>query len=227
MMHAAEFLVLAGRRDAVSLGDELGASVLCLSRGLPSPQRAVEGTFDAALARGWRGVICAAHPFDPAPGARVAALWPGVPLAHVAAPSWPAQPAWTAAASAQEAAAQLPIGLTVFATTGRSSEAAWASYEGEVILRQSVPHAEPPAAHNIRYDFASGAYDAASETRLFETLGVDALVLRNTGGTRGYGKVAAGMALNLRIIMLERPVPDGVILPDLQSVRAWMEGICG
>ncbi|MEM8579433.1 MAG: hypothetical protein AAGF60_16410, partial [Pseudomonadota bacterium] len=195
-MDAADILVLAGRRDAVAFADGLGASTLRLSAALPAPRREVAGPFDSALGRGWRGVICAAHPFDPAPAARVAALWPDLPCALHPAPAWgaevPGSAAWAHAPDVAAAVRAMPPGLRLFAATGRESEAALAGYDGTVFLRQNSLHNAPPSAPNVRYHFTLAAdYDEGSEAALFQARGIGALILRNTGGRRGLGKVLA------------------------------------
>lgn len=226
----SEILVLAGRRDAVALGDALGACVLRLRSGLPVPERDVPGPFDAALARGWRGVICASHRFDQTSGARVAALYPDLPLVHVLGTMWgpdtEAYDTWTQGFSVEEAVEKMPARLRVFAATGRESEAALAQHGGPVFLRQNHLHNEAPLAPNIRFDFASGAYDEQSEAEHFHKLGIQALLARNIGGTRGYGKVQAARRMSLPIYMLEPRFPDGEIAAGVEGARDWVERLC-
>jgi precorrin-6A/cobalt-precorrin-6A reductase len=92
------------------------------------------------------------------------------------------------------------------------------------VLRQIDAPAEPlPFA--ARLVLGRPGTDPAEEAALFQAERVTHLVCRNSGGGRGYAKIAAARALGLPVILIRRPPePDGPILRRLEDAMAWLAG---
>ncbi|KTR03764.1 cobalt-precorrin-6X reductase [Aureimonas ureilytica] len=90
------------------------------------------------------------------------------------------------------------------------------------VLRQVDAPAEPlPFAATLVTGKPS--QDVAEEAELFREHGITHLVCRNSGGARGYAKIAAARNLQLPVILIQRPPePDGPILRDLDAALSWL-----
>ena len=90
------------------------------------------------------------------------------------------------------------------------------------VLRQVDAPAEPlPFAATLLTGKPSD--EAEVEEALLREHGVTHLVCRNSGGARGYAKIAAARKLQLPVILIRRPPePDGPILRSLDAALSWL-----
>jgi precorrin-6A/cobalt-precorrin-6A reductase len=59
------------------------------------------------------------------------------------------------------------------------------------------------------------------EMPLFERLGVDVIVSRNSGGRGAYAKIEAARRMGLPVIMIDRPnSPKGDAFADVEAIAA-------
>ena len=73
-----------------------------------------------------------------------------------------------------------------------------------------------------RLILARGPFTVEAETALMRDEGIDALVTKNSGGKATAAKLAAARALNIEVIMIERPKPpDVAAFESLDAITAW------
>ena len=232
-------LLLAGtgeaRRIAWALADS-GVPVVASLAGatrapepLPVPTR-VGGFggaagFCAYLAEaGITAVIDATHPFASAISQRTARICAELrlPYLYVNRPAWVPGPAdrWTAIAREEDAAKLIPPGATVFLATGRQTLERFAGLEGRrVICRQIDPPTAPFPFEGGEFCIGRPPFSVAREVALFTELGVEWLVVKNSGGSESRSKLDAAAELGLPVLMLKRPVPpEGA--PQASTVAA-------
>ncbi|MEX0370943.1 MAG: precorrin-6A/cobalt-precorrin-6A reductase [Tateyamaria sp.] len=169
-------------------------------------------------------LIDATHPFDAPLRGIAVSMAPDVPRIRVGRAPWTPEPGdrWTEVATLPEAVAALPTGARVFAASGRDSAEVLAHHDGPVFLRQLHAH-DDPAPDGCTFVFGSGPFDTSAEAALFEKLGIDIVLARNTGGERGFPKIAAARRLGLPVLLLSQPtfgLADMVTNTD--ALLAWM-----
>ena len=221
-------LVLGGTREARRLCDALAERNDCQAtlslagatrRPVPAPIATRRGGFGGVngLVAYLRTesidlVIDATHPFAATMSAHAgdAARIVGVPLWRLTRPAWGAEPGmrWHSVPDARTAAAALgDYGRRVFLTVGARSLAPFADVADKhwVIRSIEAPPATPvfSPASVIR---ARPPFTKADEYRLMQDYGVDVLVTKNSGAPMLETKLAAAHALNVPVVMIERPV---------------------
>lgn len=154
-------------------------------------------------------LIDATHPFARriSENAIKAAAETGIPLEHVIRPGWVSQlgDQWQEVSSLEEAAQALPAGATVFLALGRQYLDAFAARSDcRFVIRMVDAPAEPLPFADPVLIFGKPSADAAHEADLFAAHGITHLVCRNSGGTSGYGKIAAAREMGLPVIILGR-----------------------
>lgn len=235
-------LLLAGSAEArqiahalIPQGVRLRALVSEPPRGpdpMPVPCRLHPFDDAAALAdlmQGVDAVIDASHGFDGTMtevGARAAGI-AGVPFVTLSRPPWDVaeHPLWQTARDMRAAMAMVPTGARVFAATGWASLQHCGGFPGaRLLLRQTAPHDRKPPFDFVELVFGQAPFTAASEQVLFRELRVDMLICRNLGGTPSRPKLEAAKALNLPVILLDRPPhPQGAA--TVHSVEAVLEWV--
>lgn len=167
---------------------------------------------DYLLETGVTAIIDATHPFAArisARTARVAAAL-GLPCLAVLRPEWRPGPGdlWTPFDREEEVAAHVPIGATVFLATGRQTLEQFAGLAGRrVICRQIDPPTAPFPFEGGEFLVGRPPFSVEDERRLFSELGVDVLVVKNSGGAASATKLDAARALGLPVLMQRRPPP--------------------
>ncbi|MER9376617.1 cobalt-precorrin-6A reductase [Mesorhizobium sp. M0491] len=169
-------------------------------------------------------LIDATHPYaarisaNAAQAARVA----GVPILALRRPGW--EPVegdrWTEVNTSGDAARALGLApRRVFLALGRQEVAAFEAAPQHHYLVRSVDAIEPKlAVPDASYLLARGPFREAEERALLEKQRIDVVVSKNSGGEATYGKIAAARALDLEVVMIQRPtLPD---VPAAESVEA-------
>lgn len=173
-------------------------------------------------------VIDATHPFAAQMSANAAEACCAldIPLVLFTRAAWRPVPGdrWTTAAD-MEAAAQALGEATrrVFLTVGSLQLAAFASAPQHHYLVRSI---DPPdaaiALPDHRLILARGPFTVDEETALMRDENIDTLVTKNSGGKATAAKLAAARALNIEVIMVERPKsPDVPAFESLDAITAW------
>lgn len=113
----------------------------------------------------------------------------------------------------------------VFLTVGRLSLAAFRRADGHSYLVRSI---DQPDASEMPRDtkliLARGPFTVEDETQLMRAEHIDLLVTKNSGGAQTDAKLAAARALQIPVIMVERPaLPESRVTYDLQEALAFIE----
>ncbi len=114
----------------------------------------------------------------------------------------------------------------VFLTSGRLGLSAFRQAPQHHYLVRSI---DPPAPQDCPPDceviLARGPFDGDGETALMRRYGIEVLVSKNSGGAAGAGKLDAARALNIPVVMVDRPQVKrvGTVFTGLGDVLAWIE----
>ncbi|MCH8154424.1 MAG: precorrin-6A/cobalt-precorrin-6A reductase, partial [Proteobacteria bacterium] len=86
-----------------------------------------------------------------------------------------------------------------------------------------APEAPPPlAAYHLV--LGRGPFAVAQERELLRAHRIEAVVSKNSGGAGAAAKIAAARALELPVVMIERPpAPESETAEDVAAARAWIE----
>ncbi len=186
---------------------------------LSSPARVA----DHVAAHRIDAVVDASHCFDTPVSEAAATL--SLPRVQVVRPEWKpvAGDRWQLFDRLEDAVAVLDKDARVLAATGRGSEATFASCPALVFLRQNTPHQQKSSLPNIRYLFGDPPFSMEGEAEQFRELALTHLLVRNTGGDAGYGKIAAARRLELDVLMLRRPAPPpGLHVATFDAALDWV-----
>jgi precorrin-6A/cobalt-precorrin-6A reductase len=224
-----KLLLIAGMGESVSLARDLsalkGVEVTCVNEGravarAAPPVKTHEGTFadDAEFGaflrdEGFEFIVDAAHPFQSKLG-QVAAI-SGLPYLRATRPIWAEGDGedWIKVTTMTDAIAAVPQGATLFVVTGRGTLRHLSDRRDvTVYCRQLDQHDQEFPLEKGRFIFGNGPFETADEIALFQMLGVDTVLLRNSGSVAGASKLDAARACNIRIVMIEPPALE--IAPD-------------
>ena len=175
-------------------------------------------------------VIDATHPFAARVSARTRAVCDAlaVPLLQVLRDPWRTEGSetWDEVEDISAAAALVPPGARVFATTGREGLAGYRALRGgHLFLRRK---SRDPLGHglpNLTEVPGQGPFSVADEIATFRDLGIDTLIAKNSGSVASRTKVTAACALGLQVVLLRRPVPAGA--PCVATARAALDWVAG
>lgn len=94
-----------------------------------------------------------------------------------------------------------------FLTTGQLQQSALEqiSTQSKAVIYRTAAPSKALLANNVQWIKAIGPFNLEQEQALMQDLGVDVLVSKNAGGEATIAKLAAARALNIPVIMLQRP----------------------
>ncbi|MXQ06926.1 cobalt-precorrin-6A reductase [Alphaproteobacteria bacterium GH1-50] len=237
-------LLLAGTHEARHIAVALSReSYLRLSVSLPAPERNPRPFGWPVRIGGWGGeepfrrflkregieaIIDATHPFARGMSHRAARVADEMGIDHVQflRPAWMPSEGdnWIFLNSEAEAANHIPPGKTVFLSTGRRELDAFRNIpEARLICRIRDWTQQPFPFGNGRFLYQQGPFRVADEVALFERLGVDWVIARNSGGPGSWPKIEAARELGLPVAMVRRPrQPDGLKIASVAETLAWV-----
>ena len=161
-------------------------------------------------------LIDATHPFAEriSANATIAAETAGVALIALERPAWQPLPGdrWTRVRSLEAAATALPdIPARVFLTVGRQSLTPFAAKpQHHYVIRVIDPPDIPPAMRDVEIIVGRGPFALEQELATLRQHQIDWLVSKNSGGKAASAKLAAARALELPVIMVERPARERI-----------------
>lgn len=174
-------------------------------------------------------VVDATHPFAIRISTRAALACGelGLPLLRLERPSWAPRKGdrWLMVRDLAEALAVLPrLAQRVFAVIGRREiERLGSVPEVGFVARSIEPPSDLPA--NVEWIAGRGPFARAEEEALLRRHGIEAVLCRASGGRGGYAKIEAARALQLPVVMLQRPPPppDVPTAANVADVVAWLD----
>ena len=242
-----KILLLAGSFEARRVAEALTAQGVVYDAWLseaprgaaPMPQIPLLRRFDTgtqmrnAIAEGgYTAVLDAGHVFDRTVthAAYAAAGALNLPYLRLERPAWDANehPRWRSAANLTEANAMIPAGARVFCATGWASLPAFADFAGaRLFLRQTRRHPRPAPYPHVELVFGDPPFSVAQEEALFTRLGIDLLMCRNLGGAASRPKLDAARALDLDVILIDRPpAPEGSAqVTEIDAAISWIAAL--
>jgi precorrin-6A/cobalt-precorrin-6A reductase len=190
----------------------------------------VAGLTEYLRAEGITHVIDATHPFaaQMSTNAVAACTATGTPLIALERAPWVAGPgdAWTHVPNIEAAVAALAgPPRRVFLAIGRQHLAPFAAQgQHRYLLRLVDPPVEPVPLPNADVVIARGPFDEAGDIALLQSHRIDLVVAKNAGGKGAVAKISAARALNLPVLMIDRPaLPPRRVAHDVAEVMAWLD----
>lgn len=181
-------------------------------------------------AGGFTLMIDATHPFAARMkrNAAEAAGMAGIPLLGILRPAWREQQGddWVRVPDMADAANALgDTPRRVLLTIGQKDLAAFRLAPAHHYIVRSVDPPDDdslPPSHEVIA--ARGPFRLADELALLRRTGVSVLVTKDSGGTATADKLEAARLLGVRVVMIDRPVPQPTVrtLPDASSAQAWL-----
>lgn len=240
---AHRVLILGGTTEARELAARLGlrgdlAVILSLAGrtanpvAQPVPVRV--GGFGGAegLSRYLSGealdlLIDATHPFAAriSANAAEAARRARLPLLTLRRPEWRQQDGddWFSVDTIAQAVATLgSASRRVFVTLGRQELKPLEAAPHHAYVIRSVDPVEPRLnVPDATYILDRGPFVESRERELLQSLRIDTLISKNSGGEAAYAKIAAARALRIPVVMVRRPPVAGEAVDSVEAaVRA-------
>lgn len=247
MRDRPHLLLLAGsgeaRRVATCLADGPAKVTASLFRddhwsgALPVPTRFGGFGGDAGFARFLTdqqvtAVLDATHPF----ACRISARsWRvchtlNLPFLQLDRPAWTqkADETWTEVSTPKDAARCTNPGDRVFVTTGRQTCGAFTELPDRTFFfRQLTQDPALPCQGRFRAVPGQGPFTIEQERHLFETLKINRLICKNSGGAASRTKLDAAREMKVPIILLRRPAPSGApVVSSVSDALDWVMKTC-
>ncbi|PIB80859.1 cobalt-precorrin-6A reductase [Mycobacterium celatum] len=172
-------------------------------------------------------VIDATHPFAATITANAASACEELRLPHLvlARPAWDPGDAIVVSSDVEAAQAVAHQGFSrVFLTTGRSGVKVFADSDAWFLIRAvTAPNRDVLPRHH-QLVLSRGPYSYEGEYALLREHRIDALVTKNSGGQMTRAKLDAAGALDISVVMVDRPpLPAGVTtVGTVDEAVAWV-----
>ena len=177
---------------------------------------------------GFDAIIDATDPFASQMAHRTArtAADLGIDYIRFLRPAWVPDPrdTWTFLNAECDAAHHIPEKSTVFVASGRHDQEKIRALKGRRVFWRvdQWPVGSFPfdGGHFV---FDAGPYTVNEEQKLFERLGVEWLIARNTGSAWNWPKLEAARELGIKVAMVRRPrQPEGPKIASVAETLAWV-----
>jgi precorrin-6A/cobalt-precorrin-6A reductase len=175
-------------------------------------------------------ILDVTHPFDVRMSDRAcrAALDLGLDYIRFQRPPWKPGPEdnWTFLNDCAEVGQKVPEGATLLLDTGgRGAEQVGHLAGRSVHCRLDARLAPPALANGKDWNYLTGRapYEADIEARLYDRLGIDWIVLLNTGASEDRPKLEAARRMGLRMGLVRRPPqPEAPRAETVSEVMRWV-----
>ncbi len=188
-----------------------------------------DAAFECYLeSRGIDAVLDATHPFAARVTARTARICTGKGLPHsiLLRPEWESGPGdrWHFFDREEEVSELIQKGETVFLATGAQSLDRFRNLCGRhVICRQIEPPLRPFPFDGGEYLIGRPPFSVTDEVKLFQRLGVNWLVVKNSGGAASRSKLDAARELSIDVALQRRPsVPEALVHSTVEEALKWV-----
>ena len=181
------------------------------------------------IENGIEALIDASHPFDKESTElckRISKL-ADIKLTHFLRPPWTStiDDNWTSVRTLDEAAKTIPDGSNVFIATGRIGLEKFSKLTSSkfFIRRLGKVKLQCPL-DNGKFIYGNPPFSLKDERSLFRSLKIDILVIKNVGGDGSFVKVEAARAMNISVIMIERPLKSWANgITTISGIFKWMD----
>ena len=223
---SVNILILVGTGDGLELAKELGlraefnVHIFLDKRSRLRSTLKVAGEISSLrneelfhrflIENGIEALIDASHPFDKESTElckRVSKL-ADIKLNHFLRPPWTPtiDDNWTCVRTLDEAAKTIPDGSNVFIATGRIGLEKFSKLTSSRFFIRRLGKVKPQCPlDNGKFIYGNPPFSLKDEISLFRSLKIDILVIKNVGGEGSFAKVEAARAINISVIMIERP----------------------
>lgn len=173
-------------------------------------------------------VVDATHPFaaQMSRNAIEACRLAGVPLVGLQRAAWVAGKGdrWSHVDSIEAAVDALPrAAARVFLAIGKQNLQAFAAKPHHYLLRL-VDAPDVPPLPDCTVLLARGPFEAADDMALMVAHNISHIVAKNAGGAGAEAKLVAARALNLPVILIDRPaLPARRVVGSVAEVMAWLD----
>jgi precorrin-6A/cobalt-precorrin-6A reductase len=234
-------LLLGGTSEARALASQLHPDVEVISSlagrvpdpAMPVGEVRIGGFGGVQGLRRWLmdarvdAVVDATHPYAATITGNAADVCAELRVPHLvlARPAWPTGDAIVVGSDAEAAKTVAAKGYSrVFLTTGRSGIAAFADVDAWFLIRAvTAPDGHVLPRHH-QVVLSRGPYRYDDELALMREHRIDALVTKNSGGPMTRPKLDAAAALEVAVVMVDRPpLPPGVTtVTTVDDAAAWV-----
>ena len=241
---SANILILIGTGDGLQLAKELGlraefnVHIFVDKRSRLRSNLKVVGEISSLrneeffhrflIENGIEALIDASHPFDKESTElckRVSKL-ADIKLTHFLRPPWTQtiDDNWTSVRTLDEAAKTIPDGSNVFIATGRIGLEKFSKLtSSKLFIRRLGKVKMHCPLDNGKFIYGDPPFSLKDEISLFRSLKIDILVIKNVGGEGSFAKVEAARAINISVIMIERPQKPWVNgIDTIPGIFKWM-----
>ena len=181
------------------------------------------------IENGIEALIDASHPFDKEITElckRVSKL-ADIKLTHFLRPPWipTIDDNWTSVRTLDEAAKIIPDGSNVFIATGRIGLEKFSKLtSSKFFIRRLGKVKMHCPLDNGKFIYGDPPFSLKDEISLFRSLKIDTLIIKNVGGEGSFAKVEAARAMNIAVILIERPqksCANGI--DTIAGIFKWMD----
>lgn len=156
----------------------------------------------------------------------------GIPRLKVVRPAWSPVDGdrWLPVASVPDAAALVAVRARdrVLLTIGRQEIDPFRSIAGPTFVVRTIEPVDLAGAWSAEPLLARGPFTVDDETALLQRERIDLLVTKNSGGTATAAKLDAARALDLPVVVVDRPpLPEGPTVTTPETAVAWLGQVAG
>jgi precorrin-6A/cobalt-precorrin-6A reductase len=77
---------------------------------------------------------------------------------------------------------------------------------------------------NGEFIYGDPPFSIKDEISLFESLNIDVLVIKNVGGKGSFAKVEAARALNILVLMIDKPQKSNtLVISSIPEIFKWVD----
>ena len=174
-------------------------------------------------------IIDASHPFDKYTTeicVKIAEL-ENIKFRKFIRPSWKPKPNdnWITIPALSEAEKIIPNGSNVFIATGRSGLEKFSKLTScKFYIRRLGDRIEKCLLKNGEFIYGNPPFSIEHEISLFESLKIDVLIIKNVGGKGSFAKVEAARAMNILVLMIDRPQrSNALVISSVFEILKWVD----